>query len=549
MSLPAKRALGGGSAAKRRGGSGGASQLPRRRGRVQAEQQQEARINGLSALPPNDELLVDAARLSVPGFESVQPHGDWSTLSLRGLQEVTVRSLGASDVRKLALALLTQWRRDVEIWTATLSDLRGVARSKRTEAASAAIAAEANASEAEQAARVAAEAGAPPELVQRLREDAVQKRQLATQAHRLAVDTARLASLQPRCQTMYIEGFGEEKITAERALALLDNGTIQSDTLVYSDDEGFPFSGWEPWSKCSHCFVAALAAPDDRSPNPSAVVSTSFYYSLDGVQPSDELPIEEMPELVSRGVLSANTLIFSEDPSFGSEDWVPWKECCGRFGFGLDTVSHANNSERRDNADLRRWRAKLQAERKRADTAHQNLVEMDRLATIAAAAAAAQTLSSQEKLSQVEEELLDAQSALSMAEATDGMPEQLLIQLRQDVVAKEAVAVVVRSFAAGHAEALQEAEAAAEFAASTADTIAHTDHDGSPRTPRSPRGLNQSTDGHIAGEVLHDRNDKLTDAVRLVMRLISTAEYSRQVLTLCVYEIILALVAPDMNRI
>eukprot|EP01043_Picozoa_sp_COSAG02_P090813 COSAG02_NODE_27617_length_606_cov_0.696252_1_plen_148_part_01 len=138
----------------------------------QQQQQEEARDIRLSALPPNGEELVHAARLSGPRVESAQLHGDWSALSLHGLQEVTVRSLGTSDVRRLALALLTQWRRDVEIWTATLSELRGVPRSRRTEAASAAVAAEAKASEAEQVARVAAEAGAPPELVQRLREDA-----------------------------------------------------------------------------------------------------------------------------------------------------------------------------------------------------------------------------------------------------------------------------------------------------------------------------------------------------------------------------------------
>jgi hypothetical protein len=520
MSLPAKRAPGGGSTPRRQRGG-----LPRKRGGVQPEEQQ-ARGRRLSEYPPNGEVLADGARSSVPGLESTQSQADWSALSLHGLQEVTLRSLGVSDVRRLALALLTQWRRDVEIWTAALCDLRGVSRSERTEAADAAVAAEVEATEAEQATRVAEEAGAQPELVQRLREDAAQKRQLASQAHRLAVETARLAPLHPRCKTMYIEDFGGEKISAERALTLLEEGIIRSDTLVYSDDEGFPFAGWAPWSKCSHCFVAAPS--DERSSSTVAVVSTSFYYSLDGVQPSDELPVAEMSDLVSRGVVSANTLIFSSDPCFGSEEWVPWRECSSRFT--LEPASDAHETGKRDSPDSKRWRAKLHAERERGDTAAQKLAEIERLATIAAAAAAAQTLSSQEKLSQVEEELLDAQSALSMAEATDGMPEQLLIQLRQDVAAKEAVAIVVRSLAAGQAEALQEAEATAEFAASTAGAVAYTNHDGSPRTPRSPHDLNRSTDGYIAGEVLQERIDDLTDAVRLAMSVPSTEDSSRKVL-------------------
>ena len=498
MSLPAKREPGGGATARQQ--RGGGSALPPKRAGWPAEQQQQ-----LSALPPNSET------------ECVQPQADWSALSLHGLQEVTVRSLGASDLRRLTLALLTQWQRDVEIWTATLSDLRGVSRSQRTEAAEASIAAETEATEAERAIRVAEDAGALPELVQRLREDAEQTRRAASEAHKFAAQTARLAPLQPRCQTMYIEDFGEEEISVERALVMLDDGTIQPGTLVYSADAEFPFEGWAPWSECSHCFAAA--PPGRRSSGGNALVSTSFYYSLDGEQPSDELPVDELPKLVDRGVISENTLIFSDDPCFGSAAWVAWSECCSRFGLG--DAADAIAAGRRDGSNSKRWRARIHAERQRGDAAAQSLAEVDRLATVAASAAAAQTLLSQETLSQIEEELLNAKSALSMAEATARLPENLMTQLRQDVVAKEAAAVAVRSLVAGQAEALQEAEAAADFAASAAvATAARTKHDGSPRL----RGRSRTVDGHSAGEGLRERNGyDVTDAVRLATTLISSA--------------------------
>ena len=39
----------------------------------------------------------------------------------------------------------------------------------------------------------------------------------------------------------------------------------------------------------------------------------SFYYSTDGASQSDAIPASAAPELVASGVLTACTLIFSED--------------------------------------------------------------------------------------------------------------------------------------------------------------------------------------------------------------------------------------------
>lgn len=465
MSLPAKRR---GQAASQRRGEG----LPqKRRGQLAAADAQ------LSVLPPNAEA-------------------EWSGLSLQGLQDVTVRRLGAGELRKLALALLAQWRRDVEVWTAALSDLRG--GSRRTQYIKAA---EAEHVEAEHAVRVAEQAGEPPELLQALREDTARKRRIVSQAR------------DPSCSSMYTEDFGDEKISITQALALLADGTMTPETLVYSDDAGFPFEGWTAWSRCSHCFVveaSSLDATGWRGSGSTAVVST-FYYSVDGAQPSNELPVGELPQLVKRGVVSADTLIFSDDPCFGSDEWVPWSECCSKFGHSLSAYG----------TDAKHWLARIHAERERGDAAAKRLVEVERLANVAASAAAAEAQATEEKLAQVESELLDAKGALSVALATEAMPENLLAQLRQDVVAKEAVAIAVRSLIEDRAEALQEAEATADFAANAAVASAHTTHDdGSPRSPRSRHSHSgiALTAGRtpIDAEVSDEQHEQeLTNAVRL----------------------------------
>jgi hypothetical protein len=56
----------------------------------------------------------------------------------------------------------------------------------------------------------------------------------------------------PACSTMYYEGCDDE-IDLEQAWELMEEGTIDDDTLVYSDDEGFPYEEWMAWCECKRC--------------------------------------------------------------------------------------------------------------------------------------------------------------------------------------------------------------------------------------------------------------------------------------------------------
>jgi hypothetical protein len=448
MSLPERRTPGAG--ANRRGSGGGSgSRLPAKRGLRAGHQQQQPQLvesRQLSTLPPS----------SGTGAE-------WTGLSLQGLQEVTVRSLGAVELRKLALALLGQWRRDVDIWSSTLSGLRGaLPQPQRTAALAAVVQAEAEAAEALHAVRVAEAAGAPPEITQRLRDDAERKGADAERARQLASEATRLGPLQQACTTLYIEG-SEEELSIQQALALVADGTIQPETLIFSDEELFPFEGWVPWSECAHCFIrSAAGAGGDGSGKAANEVSSSasFYYSVDGSETSEEISVAELSGLLRRGTLTADTLIYSDDEAFPSENWLPWSECCGCFGKTV-SGSAASTGSARDGADAKKWQARIHTEREKSESAVRSLAEVERLATLAASAAAAQAQAAEEKLAQAKAELLNAQSALAVAGATNSLPEMLVMQLRQDVASKEAVVEVVQSLAHGQAEGLREAEAAA----------------------------------------------------------------------------------------
>lgn len=47
----------------------------------------------------------------------------------------------------------------------------------------------------------------------------------------------------------------------------------------------------------------------------------TFYYSADGASESDALPASSAPGLVASGILTASTLIFSEDGAFPVRNW------------------------------------------------------------------------------------------------------------------------------------------------------------------------------------------------------------------------------------
>ena len=55
------------------------------------------------------------------------------------------------------------------------------------------------------------------------------------------------------CTTLYWEG-GDDEVTVEQALELVEAGTITDETQVYSDEPGFPFEGWTDWAYCAYLF-------------------------------------------------------------------------------------------------------------------------------------------------------------------------------------------------------------------------------------------------------------------------------------------------------
>jgi hypothetical protein len=120
------------------------------------------------------------------------------------------------------------------------------------------------------------------------------------------------------CTSLYYEGCDDE-ISVEDALTLVEDGTIMDETLVYSDQEAFPFDGWTEWWACSYCFGVG-EQPD----------GTSLYY--EGGE--DQVSTEAALEMVEQGTITDDTLIYSDAPAFPFDDWTAWRECSYCFGVG-----------------------------------------------------------------------------------------------------------------------------------------------------------------------------------------------------------------------
>ena len=120
------------------------------------------------------------------------------------------------------------------------------------------------------------------------------------------------------CSSLYYEG-GEEEVSREEALALIDAGTITESTLVYSDDEPFFFVGWTAWRECSYLFGVGEAPG-----------CTALYY--DGCD--DEISKEQALELLESGTITPETLVWSSQSSFPFEGWTAWWQCSYAFGVG-----------------------------------------------------------------------------------------------------------------------------------------------------------------------------------------------------------------------
>jgi hypothetical protein len=119
------------------------------------------------------------------------------------------------------------------------------------------------------------------------------------------------------CGSLYYEG-GEDEVSRATALELAESGTITEETLVYSDDAAFFFEGWTAWWECSYLFGVGEA--------PSGGCTSLW---IEGGE--EELGIAELMAGLTDGSISDETLCYSSDPGFGFEGWTEWGECKEQF--------------------------------------------------------------------------------------------------------------------------------------------------------------------------------------------------------------------------
>ena len=58
-------------------------------------------------------------------------------------------------------------------------------------------------------------------------------------------------------------------------------------------------------------------------------MATSLYYQVTEEEQSDEIPLEDVADLVEAGVIEADTLVWGE----GLDGWAPWSLSKHLFGF------------------------------------------------------------------------------------------------------------------------------------------------------------------------------------------------------------------------
>jgi hypothetical protein len=104
----------------------------------------------------------------------------------------------------------------------------------------------------------------------------------------------------PVCFTLYTEASGEEALSLEEALAMVEDGTITDETQIYCDEEAFPFGDWTAWSDC--CYVFGVGqAPDGCAP----VCFTLYTDTGDG----EEFSLEQAMEMLAEGTITDQTQV------------------------------------------------------------------------------------------------------------------------------------------------------------------------------------------------------------------------------------------------
>jgi hypothetical protein len=150
--------------------------------------------------------------------------------------------------------------------------------------------------------------------------------------------------------TFFYEG-NDDEVAAEEAAGLVEAGTIEEDTLIYSTDAAFPFEGWTAWSDCSYLFGIGEAPTGDAG-RPAGAVCTSLYYEGN----DDEITFADVAALVEAGTIDDETFVYSDQDAFPFEGWTAWGECKEYFGEaageagGCTTLSYTNDGETTEEA-------------------------------------------------------------------------------------------------------------------------------------------------------------------------------------------------------
>ena len=149
-----------------------------------------------------------------------------------------------------------------------------------------------------------------------------------------------------QCTSLYYEG-NDDEVAVDDVPGLVEAGTIDDDTLVYSDQAAFPFEGWTAWSECSYCFGIGEAPEGGGGGGGGAKCSSLYYEGSD-----EEVPFAEVAALLEAGTITEDTLVYSDQDAFPFEGWTAWSECSDYFGEsgGCTTLTYTNDGETTEEA-------------------------------------------------------------------------------------------------------------------------------------------------------------------------------------------------------
>lgn len=104
-----------------------------------------------------------------------------------------------------------------------------------------------------------------------------------------------------------------DEVSMAEVIELCGSGDITDETLVYTDD--IEMDGWMPFGE-----VKEFLDWEDGEEGDAGF--TSLYYQITEEEQSDECDMREVMRLIGDGVITDETLVWSE----GMDGWVPFEE-------------------------------------------------------------------------------------------------------------------------------------------------------------------------------------------------------------------------------